>query len=208
MTSNVPPDLRTLVQQVIREIVGASKAKTPTTAPSPASTPTRRTTTEPIAAPSTMAKTATTASSPASTPTRRTVAEPAAAPSTFAAEIGVTPTGPVDASGRRRTESVRLTNDADLAGFVSMLLKLFENPKSRADLRTGRLRFRLAGNTAGPTTSSGAVHRVERGAVTERQLAAIAEAGGRLVLGPGAVLTPLAREKARALGVPFEKERR
>ncbi|MEV6102825.1 hypothetical protein [Nocardia sp. NPDC051981] len=176
MTSTVPPDLRALVQEVIREIVGESKAKRPTTAPSPASTP-----------------------------TRRAAAEPDAAPSTFAAEIGVTPTGPADASGRQRTESVRLTNDVDLAGFVSMLLRLFENPKSRADLRTGRLRFRLVGSTAG---TAGAVHRVERGVVTERQLAAIAEAGGRLVLGPGAVLTPLAREKARALGVPFEKERR
>jgi len=27
------------------------------------------------------------------------------------------------------------------------------------------------------------------------------------VLGPGAVLTPLAREKARAMGIEFERER-
>jgi hypothetical protein len=48
---------------------------------------------------------------------------------------------------------------------------------------------------------------VERGAVTERAVAAAAAAGARLVLGPGAVLTPLAKDKARALGVPIDKER-
>jgi hypothetical protein len=34
-----------------------------------------------------------------------------------------------------------------------------------------------------------------------------AAAGARLVLGRGAVLTPLARDKARTLGVQIEKER-
>jgi hypothetical protein len=52
-----------------------------------------------------------------------------------------------------------------------------------------------------------AVQRVEKGAVTERMVAAAAKAGAALVLGPRAVLTPLARDKARALGVPVQKER-
>ena len=51
------------------------------------------------------------------------------------------------------------------------------------------------------------IRRVEKGAVTERAVIAAAKAGCRLVLGPRAVLTPLARDKARALGVPVEKER-
>jgi hypothetical protein len=34
-----------------------------------------------------------------------------------------------------------------------------------------------------------------------------AQAGERLVLGRGAVLTPLARDRARASGVQIEKER-
>ena len=105
---------------------------------------------------------------------------------------------------RRRTETVRLTTDAELDGFVRKLLRLFENPKNRADLRAGRLTFRLDGLTrAGPGT---AVHRIERGAVTERHVAELA--GGTLVLGRGAVLTPLAREKARTLGITITKERR
>jgi hypothetical protein len=52
-----------------------------------------------------------------------------------------------------------------------------------------------------------AVRRIEKGAVTERAVIAAAKAGHRLVLGPGAMLTPLAKDKARALGVPVEKER-
>ena len=83
------------------------------------------------------------------------------------------------------------------------LLRLFENPKTRADLRTGRLTFRLAG-AASPT--GGATHQIDSGVVTERHITELA--GGILVLGRKAVLTPLAREKARALGISIEKERR
>jgi hypothetical protein len=58
-----------------------------------------------------------------------------------------------------------------------------------------------------PARASQARRRIERGAVTERAVQAAAGAGARLVLGPRAVLTPLARDRARALGVPIEKER-
>jgi hypothetical protein len=51
------------------------------------------------------------------------------------------------------------------------------------------------------------VIHVRHGAVTERKIKQAADAGARLVLGPGAVLTPLAREKARALGIDIERER-
>ena len=50
--------------------------------------------------------------------------------------------------------------------------------------------------------------RVERGAVTERVVRDAARAGERLVLGPGAVLTPLARDRARACGVEISREDR
>jgi hypothetical protein len=60
---------------------------------------------------------------------------------------------------------------------------------------------------AGSGNGTGTVQRVEKGAVTERMVAAAAKAGAALVLGPRAVLTPLARDKARALGVPVQKER-
>jgi hypothetical protein len=94
-----------------------------------------------------------------------------------------------------RTESVRIETDADLAAFVQRVLD------QSGAIRAGRLRFTLGG--AAPT---GAM-RIAHGAVTERTIKKAADAGGRLVLGPGAVLTPLAREKARALGVDIERER-
>lgn len=128
---------------------------------------------------------------------------PPTAPDSVAAPAGPQPTGPHVANDRRRTETVRLTTDAELDGFVRTLLRLFENPKNRADLKAGRLMFRLGGTTR--AGSGGAVHRIERGAVTERHVAELA--GGTLVLGRGAVLTPLAREKARTLGITITKER-
>jgi hypothetical protein len=108
------------------------------------------------------------------------------------------------AGGDSGTWTVRIDTDDDLHAFALRVLKLADNPKLRRDLIGGRIRFALAGRAAaGPA----ATHRVDKGAVTERAVAAAAKAGARLVLGPRAVLTPLARDKARALGVPIEKER-
>jgi hypothetical protein len=114
--------------------------------------------------------------------------------------IGESPRGDSLASSLRehggdRTETVRIAGDADLAAFVRTVL-------DNADaVRAGRLRFTLG------AASSPSVMRVAHGAVTERTIKKAADAGGRLVLGPGAVLTPLAREKARALGIDIERER-
>lgn len=94
-----------------------------------------------------------------------------------------------------RTETVRISSDDDLATFVRSVLERGD------EIRSGRLRFTLGGAT--PT----GVVRVAHGAVTERTIKKAAEAAGRLVLGPGAVLTPLARDKARALGIEIERER-
>jgi hypothetical protein len=107
--------------------------------------------------------------------------------------------------GVRDVETVSLRTDAELAAFVTRLLRLFDNPKHRADLQAGRLRFTLA--PAGVAGSVRPVHRVEKGAVTEAAVRAAARDGARLVLGRGAVLTPLARDRARAAGVEIEKER-
>jgi hypothetical protein len=130
------------------------------------------------------------------------------------------------------TETVNLSTDQDLAAFVNRLLDL--DPDQREEFRSGRKRFRLAappalpappapsvpaaagragpgsagsGNGAERTGESTPVRRIERGAVTEAVVMAAGRAGERLVLGRGAVLTPLARDRARASGVPIEKER-
>jgi len=78
------------------------------------------------------------------------------------------------------TETVNLSTDEDLAAFVQRLLDL--DPDQREELRSGRKRFRLPGNSsvarAAPAPAaavngaerageSAPVRRIERGAVTE-----------------------------------------
>ena len=110
--------------------------------------------------------------------------------------------------GVAEVETVSVRTDRELAAFVTRLLHLVENPRRRDDLRTGRLRFRLApGGAAGASGSARPVHRIDKGAVTEAAVRDAARAGARLVLGRRAVLTPLARDRARAAGVEIEKER-
>ena len=171
-------ELRALVREVVREAVrdAGAAAKTP----------------GPVAVPP----------PPAPAPKVPPTVAGLPAPPTVAAQFGVEPTGPRAVDGKNRTETVQLTNDRDLDTFVRKLLRLFESPKTRADLKAGRLSFRLAG--ASRTSGGGATRRIDSGAVTERQIADMA--GGTLVLGRKAVLTPLAREKARTLGIKIEKE--
>jgi hypothetical protein len=110
--------------------------------------------------------------------------------------------------GVAQVETVSVRTDRELAAFVTRLLHLAENPRRRDDLRTGRLRFRLApGGAAGAGGSARPAHRIDKGAVTEAAVRDAARAGARLVLGRRAVLTPLARDRARAAGVDIEKER-
>jgi hypothetical protein len=114
------------------------------------------------------------------------------------------------------TETVNLSTDEDLAVFVTRLLDL--EPGEREAIRSGRKRFRLAAASTAMAPAAPVhraervgetppVRRIERGAVTEAVVSAAARAGQRLVLGRGAVLTPLARDRARASGVRIEKER-
>jgi hypothetical protein len=108
-----------------------------------------------------------------------------------------------DGMAHGRVEHVTLRDDASLDAFVRVVL-------ARADeIRAGMLRFTLGDATsmAGGAPHGAGVVRVDRGAVTERIVKQAADAGARLVLAPRAVITPLAREKARALGVEIERER-
>lgn len=116
-------------------------------------------------------------------------------------------------------EAVRIDDDVDLNGFARALAERLQDPGTRDAIRTGHLRFTLrrsgaavrnegdvaqtAGAPVAPTTI-----RTVTGPVTERTIRSAAAEGARLVLAPGAVLTPLARDCARSLGVKIERERR
>lgn len=106
-------------------------------------------------------------------------------------------------------ETVTLDSDEDLQAFVRSLVTRLESPRDRLAIKAGRLQFRLQRSAApagaAPANAVPAVH-VPRGAVTERQVRQAHSEGTRLVLARSAVLTPLARETARTLGVQIERE--
>ncbi|MDX6545320.1 MAG: hypothetical protein QOG02_1094 [Gaiellales bacterium] len=107
-------------------------------------------------------------------------------------------------------EHVDLQSNADLDAFVRSLVRRLENPRDRMAILSGRLRFGLSPAAPSGAADAGALPalRIEKGAVTERHVREAAEKGARLVLSPRAVLTPMARDRARSLGVEIEKERR
>ena len=133
---------------------------------------------------------------------RRPAAEPRSIPA-----APPTPTRPAPAGAT--LETVTIDSDEDLQAFVRSLVTRLESPRDRLAIKAGRLRFMLR-RSATPvgvaTTDTTPVTRVERGAVTERQVREAHAEGARLVLARAAVLTPLARETARTLGVQIERE--
>jgi hypothetical protein len=135
------------------------------------------------------------------------------------------------------TETVNLSTDEDLAAFVARLLDLDPQTREDLREGRKRFRLAAPpqpqappvtlqptmpvspatpgahrpNGTNGVTAVNGSAgpltRRIERGAVTEKVVRDAARAGERLVLGPRAVLTPLARDRARASGVEIDKER-
>jgi hypothetical protein len=193
----LPPDqLRELVREVLADVIGTTSARPASQAlpaAPPSSVPRADSTSQGTATPGTLAGTA----PPGTTAGHR-------APRTQGQHARKEQHGR-GASGDRddfASWTVRISTDEELHAFVLRVLKLAGNPKLRGDLISGRTRFRLA---AASSAAPAAAHRVEKGAVTERVVAAAAAAGARLVLGPRAVLTPLAKDKARALGVPIDR---
>lgn len=114
------------------------------------------------------------------------------------------------------TEAVRISTDADLAKFVQRLIRLIDDPATGSAVRAGRHQFALAEAspsvaspvpaTASPSAVSPGQAEVLAGTITEARIRASA-GSGRIVLAPGAVITPLARDRARALGLKIERKR-
>ena len=100
-----------------------------------------------------------------------------------------------------KVEEVAIATDAELGAFVRRVIE------RRDAIQAGRLKFRLKrARKAGDTAPQGGSERVDKGIVTEKRIMAAAKTGKRLVVGKGVVVTPLARDKARQLGVEIERE--
>ena len=108
-------------------------------------------------------------------------------------------------------EEVSLQSDQDLAKFVRRVVQLLEDPAAREAIKSGRHQFKLrrpqAVTAAVPQARpAGAVEKILKGVVKENTVVAAAKAGARLLIGRGVVVTPLARDKARQLGVQIERD--
>jgi hypothetical protein len=108
-----------------------------------------------------------------------------------------------------QAEPVSVADDHELNAFAALVARRCEDAGERAAIAAGRVRFRLRGvPAAAGEAAPAAIMRIEKGAVTERTVREAAAAGATLVLAPRAVLTPMARDRARSMGVAIEKERR
>lgn len=101
-----------------------------------------------------------------------------------------------------RAEAVRIASDSDLAAFVRRLVAMMGDPATAKALRAGTLRFTLAGAPAAAPAAGTAL----TGTITEAKVNSL-KGAGTIVLAPDAVITPLARDRARALGLKIERRR-
>lgn len=128
------------------------------------------------------------------------------------ANYGVRSTGSQESGVRQ--ELVSIHSDRDLARFVDHLLRLARDSRSREDIESGRLVFRLegAGRTGVPPErqadhrpSTGRTENFARGLITESQIQRLPADVNVVSLGKGAVLTPLAKDAIRQAGIKIER---
>ena len=111
----------------------------------------------------------------------------------------------ISALARRQgggTVKVRIANDEDLRSFAAVLITC-PDPVAQAAVLEGKVKLELIGETAtatqphSGTTTQGTTVEIAEGVVSETRVGELAKQGATLVLGRKAVLTPLARDKAR-----------
>jgi hypothetical protein len=103
-------------------------------------------------------------------------------------------------------EIVSLTTDTEVQSFVHRILDLAADGKTLSALRSGELVFQLTDHAKATAAVSTGATRVEKGAVTESTIRKAAESGSTLIVGRKVVVTSLARDKARDLGVTIIRE--
>jgi len=115
-------------------------------------------------------------------------------------------------------EPIDLSTDDHVHAFVCRILDLSGDPETALRLRKGTVRFVHARAVQGASSyqhgtsaiGAGGVpshsERIDSGAVTEAHIRRLRDGVSTLVLGRRAVLTPLARERARMQGIVIVKE--
>ena len=106
---------------------------------------------------------------------------------------------PNKAATAASVEAVRISGDADLMAFARRVIEM------QAAVTSGQLRFTLSAAVP-PAAATSAAGTILQGVVSEHMVDKHA-AAGVLLLAPGAVVTPLARDRARKLGLKIERRR-
>jgi len=113
---------------------------------------------------------------------------------------------------------VTVRTQDDLDAVIRRVLDDARSAGRRRAIETGQVRFVLespassarSGSASSPVSQrgsgSGGHHVVEQGVLTERKVIAASKAGSAIVVTSKVVITPLARERARALGVEIQRE--
>ena len=139
------------------------------------------------------------------------------------AKRGGTKTKATPAASADQAEEITIASDSDLDRFVQRLLTMAEDSATRDALKSGQKKFRLAKSggrliSAAPrpqqreesrrqsAAQNTGGNRIDKGLVAERHIVAAAKNGKRLTVAKGVAVTPLARDKARQLGVVIERE--
>jgi hypothetical protein len=117
---------------------------------------------------------------------------------------------------------VAMAGERDLNAFAQQVALCALERDLLGAIAANRVRFKIAGPTRGVAAPAGApgappaaaaprdktaVFRWDKGVLNEARIAEIAKTHGRLVLGPKGVLTPLARDRARALKLEIERRK-
>ncbi|MSP81966.1 MAG: hypothetical protein EXQ94_03285 [Alphaproteobacteria bacterium] len=100
---------------------------------------------------------------------------------------------------------IAIGSDADLRAFARDVLRLAEDAAVRAAIAAGTYPFTLA-TGAGPATGQGnPVATIDKGVVTETSLTRLPKGIVKLLLADGVTVTPLAKDRARRLGITIER---
>lgn len=103
-------------------------------------------------------------------------------------------------------EMVSLSSNSDLTNFVNRVLDLATDAKTLNAMRQGELVFQLGTSASSNNNHDSGTTRIEKGAVTESTIRKAAESGSTLIVARKVVVTSLARDKARDLGVTIIRE--
>jgi hypothetical protein len=112
----------------------------------------------------------------------------------------------VESKPAQLVEVVSLNNDSDLKSLVNRVLDMAADPQTLTALREGTIAFQLSQQSSNHSANDSNTTRIEKGAVTESTIRKAAESGSTLILGRKVVVTSLARDKARDLGVTIVRE--